>query len=63
MLGGIGWYRKSFALARADQGKQVSIRFDGVYMDSDVWINGRHLGRWPYGYSSFGYDRWHPRCR
>ncbi|SPE43349.1 Glycoside hydrolase family 2 sugar binding protein [Candidatus Sulfopaludibacter sp. SbA3] len=48
--GGIGWYRKSF------HGRKVSIAFDGVYRDSDVWINGRHLGHRPYGYSSFEYD-------
>jgi len=34
----------------------VSIEFDGVYMNSDVWINGHHLGRRPYGYVSFAYD-------
>ena len=32
------------------------MRFDGVYMDADVWLNGRHLGRQPYGYSSFAFD-------
>lgn len=53
---GIGWYRKSFRLPEAARGRQVSIEFDGVYRDSDVWINGRHLGHRPYGYSSFAYD-------
>ena len=56
VLGGIGWYRKVFALPAADQGRQVSIRFDGVYMNSDVWINGHHVGNHPYGYTSFAYD-------
>jgi len=53
---GIGWYRKSFTVPAADRGKRVSIDFDGVMASSDVWINGRHLGHRPYGYSSFEYD-------
>ncbi|HTJ10467.1 MAG TPA: glycoside hydrolase family 2 TIM barrel-domain containing protein [Dinghuibacter sp.] len=51
---GIGWYRKSFTLPR--KGALVSIQFDGVYMNSDVWINGHHLGHRPYGYITFAYD-------
>jgi beta-galactosidase len=54
--GGIGWYRKTFATAAAWKDRRVTIEFDGAYMDSDVWINGVHLGRHPYGYTSFAYD-------
>ncbi len=54
--GGIGWYRKTFATPADAKGRRVSIEFDGVYMDSDVWLNGKHLGRHPYGYTSFDYD-------
>ena len=54
--GGIGWYRKTFTLPEAARGRKASVRFDGVYRDSEVWINGRSLGRRPYGYSSFEYD-------
>jgi beta-galactosidase/beta-glucuronidase len=54
--GGIGWYRKSFAVPEAGSGRRVSIEFDGVYRDSDAWINGHHLGHRPYGYSTFEYD-------
>ena len=54
--GGIGWYRKSFSVPEAGGGRRVSLEFDGVYRDSDVWINGHHLGHRPYGYSSFEYD-------
>jgi len=54
--GGIGWYRKSFSMPEAGGGRRVSLEFDGVYRDSDVWINGHHLGHRPYGYSSFEYD-------
>jgi beta-galactosidase/beta-glucuronidase len=54
--GGVGWYRKSFPVPEAAGGRMVSLEFDGVYRDSDVWINGHHLGHRPYGYSSFAYD-------
>ncbi len=54
--GGIGWYRKHFKLDAANRGKLVVIEFDGVYHNSEVWINGHFVGRRPYGYSSFQYD-------
>lgn len=54
--GGIGWYRKHFKLSESDQGKVFTIRFDGVSRDSDVWINGIHLGHRPNGYVTFSYD-------
>jgi beta-galactosidase len=54
--GGIGWYRKSFSLNAASSGKKILIGFDGVYMNSEVWINGTSLGVRPYGYSTFEYD-------
>jgi beta-galactosidase len=53
---GIGWYRKTFTLSGEDLAKLVRVEFDGVYMNSDVWINGIFLGRYPYGYTSFHYD-------
>ena len=53
---GTGWYRKEFMLPDNVQGKRVFVEFDGVYMNSDVWINGAHLGNRPYGYSSFQYE-------
>ena len=54
--GGIGWYRKTFKVSKKDQGKSIRIEFDGVYMNSSVWINGHLLGTRPYGYISFSYD-------
>jgi beta-galactosidase len=54
--GGVGWYRKTFTLPSAAKGRRVSVEFEGVYMDSDVWLNGRHLGNHPYGYTSFAYE-------
>ena len=55
-VGGTGWYRKHFRLPKDLTDKVVTIQFDGVYMNSDVWINGHHLGNHPYGYTAFGYD-------
>jgi beta-galactosidase len=54
-VGGTGWYRKHFTAAM-DNDSQVEILFEGVYMNSDVWLNGHHLGVHPYGYTSFAYD-------
>ncbi len=53
---GIGWYRKTFVLPPGTQHKNIKIEFDGVYRNSEVWINGNYLGKRPYGYSSFSYD-------
>jgi beta-galactosidase len=55
VVGGAGWYRKHFSGAPF-RGRHVEIRFDGVYMLSDAWLNGTHLGTHPYGYTSFAYD-------
>ena len=49
----IGWYRKKFTIPASDLGKRISIEFDGVFRDSEVWINGHYLGREESGYSSF----------
>src|SRR5690348_11539985 len=54
--GGIGWYRKTFTVPLASKGKLVFVEFDGVYRNSEVWINGHYLGKRPYGYSTFEYE-------
>lgn len=54
--GGIGWYRKTFNVPANLVGKKIFIYFDGVYNNSEVWINGKSLGKRPYGYISFQYD-------
>lgn len=55
--GGIGWYRKTFILDKnIYQGKDIFIDFDGVYCNSEVWINGHYLGKRPNGYISFQYE-------
>ena len=53
---GIGWYRKAFTIDAADATNNVFIEFDGVMANSDVWINGFHLGKRPNGYVSFSYE-------
>ncbi|MEJ8843662.1 sugar-binding domain-containing protein [Lacibacter sp. H375] len=53
---GVGWYRKTFHVPNEWRGKRVSIYFEGVYMNSEVFVNGKSLGIYPYGYSSFSYD-------
>jgi beta-galactosidase len=53
---GVGWYRKTLTIPAADNGKQISIEFDGVYEYSEVWFNGHSLGLRPYGFISFSYD-------
>jgi beta-galactosidase len=56
LVGGIGWYRKTFTISEQDTDKIVYLQFDGVCMRSDVWLNGKHLGFHPYGYTPFYYD-------
>ena len=51
---GVGWYRKTFEAP--PQGKHVFIQFDGVMKNAQVWLNGRKVGKWPYGYSSFYFE-------
>lgn len=54
--GGTGWYRKTFNLPDSLAQKRITIQFEGVYMNSSVYINNRLLGTRPYGYSTFEYD-------
>ena len=53
---GIGWYRKTFTVDKADKDKRFYIDFDGVMAYAKVWLNGEYVGTWPYGYSSFRLD-------
>src|SRR5579872_5036457 len=53
---GVGWYRKHFILPAPAMRKEVTIEFDGVYQNSDVWVNGHFFGHYPSGYVSFYYD-------
>lgn len=53
---GIGWYRKAFIVPEDLEGRRVFIDFDGIYMNGEVWVNGHHLGKRPYGYIGVRYD-------
>ncbi|MGN0506682.1 MAG: glycoside hydrolase family 2 TIM barrel-domain containing protein [Lachnospiraceae bacterium] len=52
----IGWYRKEFSLGEPEADEQTVLRFDGVYMDTTVYVNGQEAGEWKYGYSTFEID-------
>jgi len=52
----IGWYRKTFNITNDDRGKRITIKFDGVFRDCTVWLNGYFIGNNLSGYSEFNYD-------
>jgi beta-galactosidase len=54
--GGTAWYRKTFFVPDNLRGKVLKILFEGIYMNSDTWINGIQIGNHPYGYTSFELD-------
>lgn len=53
---GIGWYRKYFTVPNQEKDERVYIDFDGAMANAQVWLNGRYVGTWPYGYNSFRLD-------
>ncbi|MBT3290701.1 MAG: glycoside hydrolase family 2 protein, partial [Victivallales bacterium] len=53
---GKGWYRLAFDLPADIASRRVRIEFDGVMSHSNVYCNGKHVGGWPYGYSSFAFE-------
>ena len=54
--GGTAWYRKTWIVPKSMDGKRIRVEFEGVYMDSNVYVNGTLVGNYPYGYSAFSYD-------
>lgn len=54
--GGLGWYRKEFTLPPSMAGKTISLDFDGIYMDSWLYLNGQRIGNHAYGYTGFSLD-------
>lgn len=53
----LGCYKKTFSLTKDDvTNRHVAIRFEGVYMNCAVWVNGKQAGEWKYGYSTFEFD-------
>ena len=55
-LGDTAWYRKHFTLRTSDAGKTAILRFDGVYMEAEVWVNGKKAGSHVYGYTPFWFN-------
>jgi beta-galactosidase len=53
---GVAWYRKHFTLPAADAGRRIYLDIDGAMSNAQVWINGQHVGGWPYGYASWRVD-------
>jgi len=53
---GIGWYRKTFDAPESLDGKSVFLDFDGAMANAKVYLNGKPVGEWPYGYNSFRVD-------
>lgn len=60
VLGGTGWYRKSFVLNKEDAGKKAILKFDGVYLESEVWVNRKKAAAHTNGYTPF-WVAIHPR--
>jgi len=56
LLGGTGWYRKTFRLQPAQNKKLIQLYFEGAYMETEVWLNGKKIDYHPYGYTSFFCD-------
>lgn len=59
----VGFYKKSFQIENKDisenaevTARYVALRFEAVYMNSAVWVNGKKAGEWKYGYSTFEFD-------
>ena len=52
----VGWYRKTFTVPAKDEGKHVTLRFDGIFRSADIWVNGFWLGTEPSGYATQVYD-------
>ena len=53
---GVGWYRKTFAVPAANKNKRYLLEMDGAMSNARVWLNGREVGGWPYGYASWALD-------
>jgi beta-galactosidase len=53
---GIGWYRRRLDIARSDAGRSIFLELDGAMSYATVWLNGRLVGGWPYGYASWQLD-------
>ena len=53
---GVAWYRKSFSVPASDQGRRLYLDVDGAMAYATVWLNGKFVGGWPFGYASWRVD-------
>lgn len=53
---GVGWYRTQFEVPQFAEGKKATIIFDGAMSNARVYLNGKEVGYWPYGYNTFHFD-------
>ncbi|MFI3314357.1 MAG: beta-galactosidase GalB [Rikenellaceae bacterium] len=53
---GVGWYRYEFDAPEFGDGKRATIVFDGAMSNAHVYVNGKEVGNWPFGYNSFHFD-------
>ena len=53
---GVGWYRKKLNIAKEDAGRAIFLDVDGAMSYATVWLNGKFVGGWPYGYASWRLD-------
>lgn len=53
---GEGWYRRSLPCSAEQLSGRMLLNFDGVYMNSTLFVNGKEAGSWTYGYSAFEHD-------
>jgi beta-galactosidase len=53
---GIGWYRKQLDIPQSDRGRSIFLDIDGAMSYTTVWLNGKLVGGWPYGYNSWRVD-------
>ncbi|HEY4159314.1 MAG TPA: beta-galactosidase GalB [Polyangiaceae bacterium] len=53
---GVAWYRKRFTIPKDDAGRQLELELEGAMAYSTIWLNGKLLGGWPYGYTTFRVD-------
>jgi beta-galactosidase len=53
---GVGWYRKHFRISPEEKGRRFYLDVDGAMAYATVWLNGKFVGGWPYGYASFELD-------
>src|SRR5262249_41987630 len=56
LIPGVGWYRKTFSIPASDRGRRLWLDFDGIYRNSNVWLNGHLLGNHKSGYTGVRYD-------